>query len=114
MTGHGGMSLWRTGVIEGVTKAKHFPDSVKWPNVFVLPELLSIHSIGTVERMFPVLKLIKPDCRTYLHASTLSDLLDISIEGLPWMSFLQMKQLIPGRRHIALEGVLRGAPRQKI
>ena len=50
--------------------------TVQAPILFSLP-----FSSGTVERMFSMLKLIKTDSRTSLNTSTLSDLLDITIEG---------------------------------
>ena len=58
-------------------------DAVKWPNILLLSKLLFSlpFSSGTVERMFSMLKLIKTDRRTSLNTSTLSDLLDITIEG---------------------------------
>ena len=65
------------------------PDAAKWPNVLLLSELLFSlpFSSGTVERMFSALKLVKTDRRTNLHASTLNDLLDISIEGTTLANF---------------------------
>ena len=59
------------------------PDSSKWPNVLLLCQLVFSlpFSSGRVERIFSTLKLTKTDRRTKLHTSTLSDLLDISVEG---------------------------------
>ena len=59
------------------------PDSNMWENVLVLCELcFSLpFSNGTVERVFSALKLIKTDRRIRLHSDTLSDLLEIQVEG---------------------------------
>ena len=59
------------------------PDSNRWANVLVLCELCFSLSFsnGTVERVFSALKLIKTDWRTRLHSDTLSDLLEIQVEG---------------------------------
>ena len=54
-------------------------DSSKWANIFVLCELcfsLSF-SIGTKERMFSCMKLIKTDHRTRLNCETLNNLMQI-------------------------------------
>ena len=61
------------------------PDSAKWPNVLKLCELLFSlpFSNAYVERMFSYLKIIKTDRRTNLKPDTMSDLLDIQVEGPP-------------------------------
>ena len=58
-------------------------DANRWPQVLILCELcFSLpFSNGTVERMFSMLKVIKTDHRTRLHSNTLSDLLEIQVEG---------------------------------
>ena len=65
------------------------PDSNRWANVLVLCELcFSLpFSSGTVERVFSALKLIKTDRRTRLHSDTLSDLLEIQVEGASLENF---------------------------
>ncbi len=64
-------------------------DVNRWKNVLVLCELcFSLpFSNGSVERMFSTLKLVKTDRRTRLHHDTLSDLLEIRVEGPPLESF---------------------------
>lgn len=59
------------------------PDVEKWPNMLRLCELLFSlpFSNGQIERMFSVLKVTKTDRRTNLQTETLSDLLEISMEG---------------------------------
>lgn len=59
------------------------PDASRWHNVLLLCELcFSLpFSNGRVERIFSSLKLIKTDRRTRLHHATLSDLLEIQVEG---------------------------------
>ena len=65
------------------------PDANKWTNVLVLCQLcLTLpFSNGSVERIFSMLKLIKTGHRTRLHHDTLSDLLEIQVEGPPLGSF---------------------------
>lgn len=59
------------------------PDATKWKDILVLCDLcFSLpFSNGSVERMFSTLKLIKTDRRTRLKDTTLSDLLEIQVEG---------------------------------
>ncbi len=56
------------------------PDTGKWPNILVLCELLfALHfSNGKVERIFSI---TKTERSTNLDVSTLSDLLEIKVEG---------------------------------
>jgi len=65
------------------------PDADRWKNVLLLCELcFSLpFSNGSVEQMFSALKLIKTDRRTRLQHDTLSDLLEIQVEGPPLGSF---------------------------
>ena len=65
------------------------PDASKWPNVLVLAELLFSlpFSNGRVERIFSSMKIIKTDRRTNLHTNTLSDLLEIQVEGPSLQNF---------------------------
>lgn len=65
------------------------PDAVKWPNVLRICELLFSlpFSNGHVERMFSVMKVIKTEKRARLRSDTLSDLLEVQVEGLPLASF---------------------------
>lgn len=65
------------------------PDSVKWPNVRLLSELLFSLPFSTsrVEQIFSRLKLVKTKLRTKLNISSLQDLLEICIEGPPLASF---------------------------
>ena len=58
-------------------------DASSWKDVLVLCELcFSLpFSNGSVERMFSSLKLIKTDRRTRLNCDTLSDLMEIHVEG---------------------------------
>ena len=65
------------------------PEARKWPNVLVLAELLFSlpFSNGQVERMFSFMKIIKTDRRTCLHTDTLSDLLEIQVEGPSLQNF---------------------------
>ena len=66
------------------------PDSVKWPNVICLSELLFSLPFSTakVERwFFSILKVIKNEERTRLSCSTLNDLLEIKTEGPPFCGF---------------------------
>ena len=65
------------------------PDTTKWSNVLVLCKLcFSLPFLnGSVERMFSALKLVKTDRRTRLHQDTLSDLLEIQLEGPSLGSF---------------------------
>ena len=60
------------------------PDASRWKDILILCELrFSLpFSNGRVERIFSSLKLIKMDHRTRLHHDTLSDLLEIHVEGL--------------------------------
>ena len=59
------------------------PDADKWPNILILAELLFSlpFSNAKVERIFSTLKIVKTDRRTSLNTSTLSDLLEIQVEG---------------------------------
>ena len=62
----------------------HFsPDSVKWPNVLLVSELLFSLPFSTakVERLFFTLKIIKNERRINLNCSTLNDLLEVNTEG---------------------------------
>ena len=56
------------------------PDSVKWPNVMMVSELLLSlpFSMAKVEQLFSTLKAIKTEKRTSLSFSTLNDLLEVS------------------------------------
>ncbi len=65
------------------------PDVEKWPNMLRLCELLFSlpFSNGQIERMFSTLKVIKTDWRTNLQTETLSDLLEINMEGPGLSSF---------------------------
>lgn len=65
------------------------PDADRWTNVLVLCKLcFSLpFSNGSVERMFSSLKLAKSDRRTRLHHDTLTDLLEIRVEGPPLETF---------------------------
>ena len=65
------------------------PDANNWTNILILCELcFSLpFSNGSVERMFSTLKLVKTDRRTRLHHDTLSDLLEIQLEGPSLRSF---------------------------
>ena len=45
-------------------------------------------SNAQVERMFSMMKIIKTDRRSSLHTGTLSDLLEIQVEGPPLAAFL--------------------------
>ena len=65
------------------------PDSSKWPNVLQLSELLFSlpFSNAHVERIFSTLKVIKTERRTQLKRQTLSDLLEIQVEGPPLAEF---------------------------
>ena len=59
------------------------PDASRWKDILILCELcFSLpFSNGRVERMFSSMKLIKTDRRTRLKQDTLSDLLEIHVEG---------------------------------
>ena len=63
-------------------------DVEKWRNILTLSDLVFSlpFSNGQVERMFSMMKIIKTD-RTSLHTSTLSDLLEIQVEGPPLAKF---------------------------
>ena len=65
------------------------PDSSKWPNLFFVGELIFSLPFSTsrVEQTFSKLKIVKTKCRTSFDTSTLSDLLELSIEGPPLSSF---------------------------
>ena len=65
------------------------PDSVKWPNVLLLCELLFSLPFSTakVERFFSTLKVIKNEKRTNLSCSTLDDLLEVKTEGPSFSNF---------------------------
>ena len=58
-------------------------DSRKWPTVLLLSELLFSlpFTNSKVEQMFSSLKVIKTDCCTSLHITTLDDLMEINVEG---------------------------------
>ena len=60
-----------------------------WPGILRLSELIFSlpFSNGHVERLFSTLKFIKTDWRTRLQTETLSDLLDIRVEGPPLSNF---------------------------
>jgi len=62
---------------------KTSPDSVKWPNIFLICELLFTLPFTTakVERFFSTLKTIKNERRTSLSCITLNDLLEVNVEG---------------------------------
>ena len=59
------------------------PDSVKWPNVLLVSEVLFSLPFTTakVERLFSTLKIIKNERRTNFSCSTLNDLLEVNTEG---------------------------------
>ena len=61
----------------------------KWPNILRICKLVfSLPFTNShVERLFSTLKIIKTDRRTRLHTATLSDLLEIQVEGPPLASF---------------------------
>ena len=63
-------------------------DVEKWRNILALSDLVFSlpFSNGQVERMFSMM-IIKTDRRTSLHTSTLSDLLEIQVEGPPLANF---------------------------
>ncbi len=65
------------------------PNASRWQNVLLLCELgFSLpFSNGRVERIFSSLKLIKTDRRTRLQSSTLSDLLEILVQGPSLQNF---------------------------
>ena len=62
------------------------PDSHRWPNILLLCETVFSLPFSTsrIEQLFSQLKIIKTKRRTNLHTSTLCDLLEISVEGLPF------------------------------
>ena len=62
---------------------KSSPDSVKWPNIFLITELLFSLPFSTakVKRFFSILKIIKNERRASLNCSTLNDLLEVNVEG---------------------------------
>ena len=68
---------------EGYQKIFTAPDSGRWASILLICELIFSlpFSNGHIERTFSALKLIKTDRRTSLDTSTLSDLLDITVEG---------------------------------
>ena len=70
-------------------KLHQAPDARKWPNVLILAEFVFSlpFSNGKVERIFSSMKIIKTDRGTNLHMDTLSDLLEIQIEGPPLSDF---------------------------
>jgi hypothetical protein len=73
-----------------ITSKLHIsPDSAKWPNILKLCELLSSLPLSNayVERIFSLLKNIKAERRTSLGSDTLSDILDINVEGPPLETF---------------------------
>ena len=71
------------------------PDSSRWTNVLILTELcFSLpFSNGSVERVFSTTKLIKTDRRTRLHRDTLSDIMEIKVEG-PSLNAFSPKQAV--------------------
>ena len=56
---------------------------MKWPNIFLISELLFSLPFSTakVERFFSTLKIIKSERRTSLNCLTLNDLLEVNVEG---------------------------------
>ena len=62
---------------------KKSPDSVKWPNIFLICDLLFSLPFATakVERFFSTLKIIKNERKTSLSCLTLNDLLEVNVEG---------------------------------
>ena len=63
-------------------------DSQKWPTVLLSELLFSLpFTTSKVTRMFSSLKVIKTDRRTSLQITTLDDLMEINVEGLPLPSF---------------------------
>ena len=85
---------WDRTVPQGVVQALRFPRryATKRSNVLVLCKLcFSLpFSNGSVEWMF---KLVKTDHRTRLHQDTLSDLLEIQLEG-PSLGRFSPKQVV--------------------
>lgn len=69
---------------------KASPDSVKWPNIFLITELLFSLPFSTakVERFFSILKIIKNERRASLNCSTLNDLLEVNVEGPTLKNFI--------------------------
>ena len=65
------------------------PDSSKWPNLLFVCELTFSLPFSTsrVEQTFSMLKIVKTKHRTSLHTTTLSDRLEINVEGPPLSSF---------------------------
>ena len=65
-------------------------DSVKWPNIFLITELLFSLPFSTakVERFFSVLKIIKNEKSASLNCSTLNDWLEVIVEGPTLSNFL--------------------------
>ena len=65
------------------------PDAVRWQNILALSDLCFSLPFTTaqVERIFSMMKIIKTDRRTTLQTSTLSDLLEIQVEGPPIATF---------------------------
>ena len=61
----------------------------KWQNLIKVCELVFSlpFSNAHIERLFSTLKIIKTNRRTKLLSTTLSDLLEIQVEGLPLDSF---------------------------
>ncbi len=59
------------------------PDHCKWPNVLQLCQLVFSLPFTTthVERMFSSLKLIKTDRRTSMGNTTLSDIMEVYLQG---------------------------------
>ena len=73
----------------GTMQLKSSPDSVKWPNIFLIIELLFSLPFSTakVECLFSILKIIKNERRASLNCSTLNDLLEVNVEGLTLSNF---------------------------
>ena len=61
----------------------------KWPGLLRVSQLIFSlpFSNGHVERLFSTLKLVKTERRTQLQMETLSDLLEIRVEGPPLANF---------------------------
>ena len=83
------LSIQVTGYKTVWYKLSTCPDSRKWPNVLMLCELaFSLpFSNSRVEQIFSSLKLVKTNRRTNMSSSTLTDLMEIFVEGPPVSSF---------------------------
>jgi len=62
---------------------KSSPDSAKWPNMFLITNLLFSlpFSMAKVKCYFSILKTIKTERRTRLNCTALNDLLEVNIQG---------------------------------